>query len=153
MPRRTNPIDILMNLRKIILPNIPEDLVKNVFQAEERVQFNDDRKEVIPFIKKLIYVNIANNMLYKRLSFDLFQAFFICGSICLIKDPGWYLICLLGSFKGLSNIIFFIILYIFQLVGILPIILICVHLIEGHTWLENIHERKSLMLNSFFYYY
>lgn len=62
MNEDSRTVEILLQELPQIAPGISPDLVRSIFHVEERLQFDNDRAEAAPQIKKLVQVHLEKDL-------------------------------------------------------------------------------------------
>ncbi|HZR00550.1 MAG TPA: hypothetical protein VFC93_17255 [Chloroflexota bacterium] len=59
MTEEISALDILLKARPTVAPKVPEELVRQVFEIEERVQFDTDRPQAVRRIQQAVSAAMA----------------------------------------------------------------------------------------------
>ena len=60
---KANALEILLSEREEVAPSVPEDLVRGVFGIEERVQFDEERKEAPQKINSIVQASLDKQLM------------------------------------------------------------------------------------------
>ncbi len=63
MNEKKSPLDLMLEIWPKVAPGLPEELIKRIFKLEERVQYDENRGDIVSEIRKIVQATVEQQLM------------------------------------------------------------------------------------------